>query len=284
MILRIGTKESGFRYMDEITKQWITDPDEIKRINKLGIPPAYVDVRINKNPSAKILAYGFDSKGRKQIRYHPSFVEKQARKKFKRVLKMDDYMVSIEEQLACDMSLPNDHENKALAVVIGLIIQCGFRVGNEKYAKENNSYGITTFQCRHLTPLPNGNVHIKFIGKKGILNESICEDSAINRFLKYQLSKKGANDVVFDVKSHDVNVYLKKLCPSVDITSKDIRTWAANKLFVHFLAMDETKKAKNPIKMAAELVAKQLHNTPTICLKSYIVPMKKEKGEKQINK
>jgi DNA topoisomerase-1 len=177
-----------------------------------------------------------------------------------------------------------------IAMIITLILCCGFRIGNKKYEKENNSYGLTTLKLSHIT-CDNKKCHIifDFIGKKGVRNTSICNNKHIynylsNKILTYQDSKEFNNEYIFTynnipINSTDVNNYLENKL-NVKITTKDLRTWNANNLFTKFLT--KSKDCKNPIKKALELTAIELHNTPIVCKNSYIDPKIIEYAKNQI--
>lgn len=256
---RLGDYKTGFTYIFANNKK-ISNVKILDYIKSLKIPPAYLNVHINDNPKSKILAYGYDSKGRKQVMYNKEFIETQSKDKFKRYMRLRKSIKKINKQLDIDIN-GNDIKKKEIAIIIKLIITCGFRIGNTKYLKENNSYGLTTIEYKHLT-FKDNLIEIEFIGKKGVLNKSICEDKIIYDYL---LANKNTRTTVFSCNSNDVNEYLKTL--NKEITSKDLRTWNANELFLKF--MKKTNKITDAIKMVAD----KLHNTPNVCKKNYIDPV-----------
>jgi len=276
---RLGDYKKGFTYVSVDFKKDnaipITDVKIIEYIKSLKIPPAYSNVVINSNRNTKVLAYGYDSKNRKQVIYHPSFIKRQAEKKFQRILRLEEMMPVFLKRIKRDLRFyDNDSKEKGLAVIITLIINCGFRVGNEKYAKENKSYGLTTLECHHIIPSKdnsNSTLKIKFIGKKKVENCSDTNDKYVIEYLKKQIKGKKKTARVFkNISSSDVNEYIKTINP--EITSKDLRTWNANRLFLSFIQSPEVLKSKNPIKSAIEMVAHELHNTPAVCKSSYLHP------------
>lgn len=272
-------KEKGvneFYYVDIDTQKEITDEKTLVRIHSLHIPGAYENVMINKNPRAKVQAYGYDAKGRKQITYATWFIEKQSKHKYARVFEMDRIMPKILSQMKNDMD-GTDEKNKAIAVILYIMIRCGFRVGNEKYANENNSYGLTTLEKRHiLIRKTQGLIEIKFIGKKGVENKSTLtkmEDTKVYAYITRMIKGKASNDRVFGgITSEDVNAYLRRIHPN--ITSKDVRTWNANTIFVQYIMNNkpETIQVKQHIDCAITHVADALHNTRAVCKKNYIHP------------
>lgn len=277
---RIGNQEDGYTYLNTDTQSPITDKKELRRIAKLRIPPGYHDVLINSKKTAKVLAFGFDSKNRKQVRYNPLYVAKQAEKKYEKFManfnRVPTILTKVENVLA---KAPRHSKEMGFAVIIALMFYCGFRIGNEKYMKENKSYGLTTLEKRHVN-VKGDHVAIKFVGKKGVTNMSECHHAQIFSYMKYRVRKLTAKGRVFtyvgsdgkehSISSKDVNEYIQSIVPT--ITSKDIRTWNANKLFMEFVKLPIVATSKNPAKRALEMVAHQLHHTPAVCKSSYIYP------------
>ena len=277
-IKRLGNYKIGFKYVQSGKK--ITDKKTLEFIKNLKIPPAYNNVVIL--CGKKIIAYGFDSKGRKQVIYSDEYIKKQANKKYANIVKIAKIFPKIKNILNKDIN-SSDLKKREIAMIIMLILECGFRIGNKKYEDENKSYGLTTIKFHHIS-FNNSTININFIGKKGVINESTCKNVKIHNYLKAKynsLGKKANKSNVFSyiniddnkrysIKSSDVNKYLNDI--DKDITSKVLRTLNANYLFLKFINEKEVKNSKNPIKTAIEMVANELHNTPAICKKSYIDP------------
>ena len=244
----------------------------------IKIPPAYTNVYIyEEGNNNKILAYGYDNKNRKQFIYNAEYIKKQHDKKYKKILKLNKIFKIIINDIK-DIIASNKYNNLYdIAIVIYMIINCGFRIGNEKYKTENNSFGITTLLYKHLIFNKN-ELTIDFIGKKGVRNISKCLNINILNYLKKKKKKSNNDNKVFNITSYDVNNFLKKY--NENITSKDLRTWNANNLLLEYIKLPEIKKAKNPVKKAIEKVAEKLHNTYNICIKSYINPILIEKLKK----
>lgn len=243
----------------------------------IRIPPGYKNVYIYPDgKNKKILAYGFDNKNRKQVIYNPEYVKLQHQKKYKKILKLNKIFKIIIDDInkTINESDKLDIKNYEISIIIYLIIYCGFRIGNEKYKFENNSYGITTLQYNHLK-FNKKNLIIDFIGKKGVRNLSECCNEKIINYLKKKKKNNNIDDKIFKYTSNDVNNFLKEYNPK--ITSKDLRTWNANNLLLKYIKLSEIKNSKNPVKKAIEKVAEKLHNTYHICLKSYINPILIEK-------
>lgn len=270
MYKRIGNYKIGFQYIDINKNSKISDKNIIEWIKSLKIPPAYNDVIISDNKNNKILAYGYDSKGRKQCLYHPEFILRRSNIKFEKILKNHNIFYNIYKQIQKDIK-SNNIKIKEIAIILYLIINCGFRIGNKKYEKDNNSYGISTIKFKHLEFNDNNNIKIDFIGKKGVRNIGICSQKEIVKYL-YEKNKKYTKDdnVFSNIISNDVNLYLKKW--GENISSKDLRTWNANFLFVKYVLEALEQCMKKPIKYAIEKVANKLHNTIAVCKKNYIDP------------
>jgi DNA topoisomerase-1 len=284
-IIRVGNYTIGFKYYKN--KVEITNSDEIEKIKLLKIPPAYENVTIVNNK--KIIAYGYDSKNRKQIIYNPKYIAKQNIIKYKKISGSIKFFSKLKKKIANDLN-SNDEKIKAIAVIITLIFTCGFRIGNKKYEKENNSVGLTTLKYKHLK-FENNKILIDFIGKKGVRNTAYCSHSKIYDYLNNKYKIYDIEDYIFNygtnkiITSNDVNEYLKTISKyysksnNIIITTKDLRTWNANMLFLEYLKKIRKENQgkginnnKKDIKKAIEMVAEKLHNTYSICKKSYIDP------------
>jgi DNA topoisomerase I len=289
-IKRIGTYNTGFKYYKNDIE--ITDVVLLEKIKKMKIPPAYNNVTIiNTN---KILAYGYDSKNRKQVIYNPKHIKKQNDKKYDKIEDFNKYFLKIKKCISKDIK-SSDEKTKMIAMIITIILCCGFRIGNKKYERENNSHGITTLKLSHISICDDKkcNIIFDFIGKKGVRNNSICNNKHIYQYLSKKCEESRGNPELGDaylfthnntrINSVDVNNYLANKL-GVNITTKDLRTWNANNLFIKFFnkSMDGDGACKNPIKKAIELTALQLHNTPSVCKNSYIDPKIIEFAKNQI--
>jgi DNA topoisomerase-1 len=287
-IKRVGTYITGFKYYKyrpgksgkpDMGSE-ITDEDTINKIKKFKIPPSYDNVVILNNK--KILAYGYDSKGRKQVIYNSKHIEKQNELKYDKIQRFDKHFLKIKKQIAKDLK-SSDEKNKIIAIIITLILSCGFRIGNIKYEKQNKSYGITTLNYSHIKLLNDNTVSFDFTGKKGVRNQAICKNKYIYAYLSAKLDIlaspeyrecRECPEYIFKynnrrITADDVNNYL--MCKlKVNITTKDLRTWNANNLFNKYL--HKYRNEKNPVKKALELTSFELHNTSNVCKKSYIDP------------
>lgn len=204
--------------------------------------------------------------GKKIYIYNPDFVASQSKKKFLKIMKQHSLFKKITETIRRDIR-SNNIKKKETAIVLYLIIHCGFRIGNKKYEKQ--SYGISTIKFEHIKNICNSSVTFDFIGKKGVRNVGKCSNKVICQYLNKKRKKSKSNDYVFPmITSYDANKYLRQFDDT--LSSKDLRTWVANVLFVKYALKHIKDKCKNPIKEAISKVSQQLHNTPAVCKKNYI--------------
>lgn len=272
----------SFSYYNNDNK--ITDAAVIERINKLAIPPAWSKVEIANSSRSKIQAKGYDSAGRLQSIYSPSFRIKQDAQKFERILRFADALPTLRKQVDKDLARHKLSKEKVLACIVRLIDDEFFRVGNEQYAKDHNSYGITTLRSKHAT-ITNTTVTFDFVGKSGQPHVKKINDPKIARIIK-QLDEMPGYEIfryidesseVHDLHSKDVNEYIKRYAGD-DFTAKDFRTWggtllATSALLAAELEENESKTARQKrITGVVKQVAKRLGNTPTIAKSSYIDP------------
>lgn len=275
---RVVTKDK-IRYYDGHSRLEIKDKVVIDRLNKLRIPPGYHDVIISMDPNSKVQAIGFDDRGRKQYTYNKDFVAEQQKNKFASLAKFGETFERIDRDADRKLRLPITSKEKVIAVIIRLIIDCGFRAGNSRYVRENKTYGTSTLLCKHVD-VRGSHVKISFVGKKNILNESCVTSPLVRRFiidLKKQcrpdkrlftyLDEAGNERVV---ESSDVNLYLKRF--GDDVKAKDLRGWVANKLFMESWPSSEGKNNKEKIKWTISKVAAKLHHTTAVCRKDYLHP------------
>lgn len=285
MPTHLTRRKSGktFTYYEGDTK--VTDKADIDRINKLAIPPAWKDVKIAKKPSTKIQASGYDAAGRLQAIYSPKFRLKQEKLKFDRILRFAKKLPALRKQVSKDLIRKRLDKDKVLACVVKLIDEAYFRVGNERYAKENQSYGITTLRSKHVTARTT-TVTFDFVGKSGKEHHKTISDPQIARIIKrldelpgYEIFRYQDKDgMMYDLYSKDVNEYIKRHMGE-EFTAKDFRTWGGTLLAVSELlkeALDEANTSQTAKKKVVtgviKRVAKKLGNTPAVARSSYIDP------------
>ena len=260
----------------------IHDEKEIARIRKLAIPPAYKDVWICPQANGHLQATGIDARGRKQYRYHPEWRAVKDASKFTHILQFGDILPQIRATTKKHMAQQGLGREKVLATVVSLLEKTMIRVGNDEYAKTNESYGLTTLRDEHVD-VKGSVIRFKFKGKSGkewnlkISDRRIakivrqCEEIEGQELFKYE----DDTGVVHDVTSGDVNKYLQEITGET-FTAKDFRTWSGTVLAAialqEYQHYDSEAEAKKNVVAAIEHVAKTLGNTPTVCRKCYIHP------------
>jgi DNA topoisomerase I len=254
----------------------------VKRLLEgLYISPAYDDVKINLNKKEKVLAIGYDEKQRPQYIYNKDFTEKNNKKKFHKMIEFGENYKKMMNSVKRDLYSEEESKEKQIAMALMLVIDCGIRIGSEKYRDENKSFGATTLEQRHIKI--NGDVvSVDFIGKKGVKNTGKSRNKKLSRNLRIKKKTLKKDDSIFtykrgncwySLKSSDVNKYLKRFG---NFTSKNFRTWVANLSFISEILkydnpINETHKKKN-INEALQKTAHKLNNTATVCRKNYIDP------------
>lgn len=275
---RSGT---GFSYRDP-KGRLIKDERMLKRIRALAIPPAYADVWICPDPNGHIQATGRDARGRKQYRYHPRWREVRDSNKYEHVLDFARGLPALRAKIDEDMSRRGLPREKVLATVVHLLETTLIRVGNEDYARHNDSYGLTTLRDRHVQ-VNGGALRFHFNGKSGKTWNLQIRDRRVAKIVRScqelpgqdLFRYRGEDGELHSVTSADVNDYLRETTGK-DVTAKDFRTWAGTVLTAmalrEFEAFETAAKAKKNMRSAIERVAARLGNTPTICRKCYVHP------------
>ena len=271
----------GFTYIRADGSK-LGEPDALQRIRALAIPPAWTDVWISPWPDGHIQATGRDAKGRKQYRYHARFREVRELTKYEHVVAFADALPLMREKVREHMALRGLPREKVLATVVHLLESTLIRVGNDDYAKQNNSYGLTTLKNRHVA-IDGNEVRFRFTGKSGKQWSVRVRDRRIAKIIKACQELPGQELLQYvdedgkcrDVTSTDVNDYLREITGK-DITAKDFRTWAGTVLAAMALneleSFDSAAQAKRNLRAAIEKVSSRLGNTPTICRKCYVHP------------
>jgi DNA topoisomerase-1 len=260
----------------------VKDVAQRKRINALAIPPAWTDVWICPDPKGHIQATARDARGRKQYRYHPSYREARDRSKFRRMLEFSEILPEIRERVERDLRARDLTRRQILATVVCLLDKTLIRVGNDEYARENRSFGLTTLRERHVQ-IKGANLRFSFRGKSGVNHTVAITDRRLARIIQHCQDLPGqelfkyldASGKRQTISSDDVNVYLRKSTGS-DITAKDFRTWAGTMLAAKELYMmgpaKSRREAERNIIRAIDVVAKRLGNTRAVCRKYYVHP------------
>jgi DNA topoisomerase I len=269
-------------YFDTKGKR-IIDPKVIERINKLAIPPAYKNVWISPYANSHIQATGMDERGRKQYRYHPDWNKARQQTKYNRMQAFGHALPKIRRQVKADLSLPGVPREKVLATLVALLEKTLIRVGNEEYAKENKSYGLTTMQNKHVE-VDQHEIKFAFKGKSNQYHEITLKDKTLAKIVNELQDLPGQelfqfvddNDNLHEIHSDDVNAYLQEITGQA-FTAKDFRTWRGTVLALTALMKCEACETETDMKRnlneAIKQVSSELGNTPAVCRKAYIHPV-----------
>jgi DNA topoisomerase-1 len=264
------------------TGRLVRDVSVLKRIRSLAIPPAWEEVWICPEAEGHLQATGRDAKGRKQYRYHGRWREVRDETKYDRLLTFGRLLPRIRTHVAKDLAAPGLSRDKILATVVRLLETTLIRVGNEEYARTNESFGLTTMRDRHVK-VNGSHVRFEFRGKSGVLHAVSLTDRRLARIVKrsrdlpgYELfqyiDEQGARR---SIDSADVNAYLQQIAGQ-EFSAKDFRTWAGTVLAAQALRecrpYQSTTQAKRDVVAAIERVAMRLGNTKAICRKCYVHP------------
>lgn len=271
----------GFSYRNPDGSK-VTDKRVLARIKALAIPPAWTDVWICPSPNGHLQATGRDDRGRKQYRYHPKWREVRDEAKYDRMLVFAAALPAIRERVDHDLRRTGLPRERVLATVVRLLETTLIRVGNEEYAKENHSFGLTTMRTRHVD-VEGAEITFSFRGKSGIKHEVDITDRRLANVIQ-QIEELPGQELFqyvdehgerHDVKSEDVNDYLREISGE-PFTAKDFRTWAGTLIAAEALAgfkeVDSDAEANKRVIEAIDAVAKRLGNTRTVCRNCYIHP------------
>ena len=262
-------------YFDETGKR-VTDRDTIERLNAIGLPPAYRDAWFCKDSNGHLQATGIDDRSRKQYRYHPDFRARADKKKFSGLREFGQALSKIRARVDKDLRKRDLSREKVLAAVVRLLDTQYLRVGNERYAKENRSFGATTLLCRHVRT-DGGKVRMRFTGKAGKTRELTITDRRLGRVVRrcHELPGQAlfqyinGEGVPHAVSSADVNDYIREIAGN-GFTAKHFRTWWAS--VIAFGEMLDKESGRISVETVVEPVAEALGNTPAISRKSYVHP------------
>jgi DNA topoisomerase-1 len=260
----------------------VRDKATLERIRTLVIPPAWERVWIAPKANAHIQATGRDAKGRKQYRYHADFIAVRDSAKYERLLEFAKALPAVRESIDKQMALPGLPREKVLATIVHLLDNTLIRVGNDAYARDNASYGLTTLRNSHVK-VEAGELRFQFKGKSGKSWRVTVRDRRVAKIIRSCQELPGQHLFRYldedgntqRVTSTDVNDYLRTLT-GCEITAKDFRTWAGTVLAANLLhetgKPDSATAAKRQIRAALHQVAARLGNTVAICRKCYIHP------------
>jgi DNA topoisomerase-1 len=260
----------------------VTDPVTLDRIKALVIPPAWTDVWICADATGHIQATGRDVKGRLQYRYHTDWRTRRDQAKYDKMIAFGQKLPALREQLAKDLAHRGLPKDKVLAAVVSLLELTHIRVGNDAYARENKSFGLTTLRKRH-TVLGKTGAVFEFKGKSGVKHVTgfkdarlarvvrACDDLPGQRLFQY-IDHEGHRHAV---TSAEVNAYIQTHMGD-GFSAKDFRTWAGGLSAAAFLGEAEPPQSKAQterlVRECVKAVAKELGNTPAVCRACYIHP------------
>ena len=261
----------------------IQDKAELERIRKLVIPPRWTEVWICPNPAGHLQVTARDARGRKQYRYHPKYRAVRDETKFGRMIAFSEILPLIRERVERDIALPELSRDKVLATVVWLLERTLIRVGNDEYARDNGSFGLTTLRRRHVT-VSGAKLRFEFRGKSGIPHLVAVTDRRIAHIVQRCQELPGQELFQYldgdgrrqSVDAGDINDYLRRITGR-QVTAKDFRTWAGTTLAAAALRdlgkFKSAKQAKANIVAAIDQVSQRLGNTRAVCRKYYVHPV-----------
>jgi DNA topoisomerase-1 len=271
----------GFRYIGPDGRT-VRRAAELQRIAHLAVPPAWTDVWICPAPNGHIQATGRDARGRKQYRYHERWREVRDATKYERTVAFGEALPRIRARIDSDLRRPDVGRERVLATIVRLLDTTYIRVGNEEYARENRSFGLTTMHSRHVE-VDGSRLRFQFRGKSGKLHTVGITDRRVARVITRLQDLPGqqafqwqdGDGSVHGVESDDVNGYIREAAGE-DFTAKDFRTWAGTVLAAWALQelgeYASHTQAKRQVVAAVESVARDLGNTPAVCRRCYVHP------------
>lgn len=271
----------GWTYRDP-SGQTVRDAETLERIKSLVIPPAWSEVWINPHPRGHVQATGLDARGRKQYRYHPKWRATRDETKFSGLIDFAHVLPAVRERVDADLAMRGLPRDKTVATVVRLLDESLIRIGNIAYARENQSFGLTTLQ-NDQAEVNGSSVHFAFRGKSGVFHEVDVRDRRVARIVRRMQDLPGQHLFQYldeegephSIDSEDVNAYLGDVSGAA-ITAKDFRTWAGTVLAARSLRhegpFDSEAACKAAIVAAVDAVAERLGNTRAVCRASYIHP------------
>jgi len=271
----------GFTYLGPGGEP-VTQPQRLRRIRSLAVPPAWTDVWICPNPRGHIQASGRDSRGRKQYRYHPRWREARDETKYGRMVDFARALPGLRRRVERDLAQPGLPESKVVATVVRLLDLSRIRVGNAEYARDNESYGLTTLKRRHVR-VEGERVRFRFRGKSGKDHDVDVRDRRVAAVVRRCQELPGQQLFLYlddagearRIQSSDVNDYLREVTGQ-DFTAKDFRTWSGTVLAAVELArlgvFENETEAKHRVVEAVRSVAGVLGNTQAVCRRCYVHP------------
>jgi DNA topoisomerase-1 len=279
--LRRARKGSGFTYADA-NGRTVRDAATLARIRSLVIPPAWTDVWISPSANGHIQATGRDARGRKQYRYHNAWSSKRNQDKHQRICEFARLMPKVRKHCQKQLRKPGLERDTVLAGLLRIVDLTGLRVGNEEYARANNSFGLTTLRARH-AHVHGDEVELRFRGKSGVQRCVRFRDKRIAKLISDCRALRGrqlfyyrdAAGSLCAVRADHLNAYLRALtAPHYSV--KDFRTWSATVMVALDLRQrgvaSSQRQGRKMVLEAVRTAAEYLGNTPTVCRGSYVHP------------
>lgn len=275
-IRRVSRADGSFEYVSDDGKP--LSAATLARIEALRIPPAWADVWICTQEAGHLQATGRDTRGRKQYRYHDDWRAVRDETKYERLVEFGEALPAIRASVDRDLRRPNPDRPRVLALLVAVLDNVLIRVGNPRYVRENDSYGLTTLRSEH-ADIAAGKVRLRFRGKAGKEFRATIDNPRIARAMRRVNDLPGQelfqyldeNDEVRVVGSGDVNDYLRDAA-GAGISSKDFRTWGGNLTLVESLRDRRGAPTNSAVVAAVKAAAQVLGNTPAVCRRSYIHP------------
>jgi DNA topoisomerase-1 len=281
-INRLGTPARGFKYRRADRKK--VSAADLKRIDKLRIPPAWTEVWINSTPGGDVQAIGKDAAGRSQYLYHENHVRRQEFKKFQRLIKFAEALPKMRPTVAAHLRQTGLGRERVMACILRILSTCFMRPGSQVYASENGSYGIATLRPRHVK-VKGDVVEFDFAGKSGVHQFRQLKDRQVAKVVRSLLKHparevfayQNGNGEFVDVDRRHINQYIREVMGE-SFSAKDFRTWAGTLVCACALARVSTEIIENKILRKRKVVeaiketAEVLGNTPAVCRSSYICP------------
>ena len=277
--LRRIRRGKGFSYVDPAGHA--VGADERARVASLAIPPAWTDVWINPDPKGHLLATGRDARGRKVYRYHPRWREVRDAAKFERLAEFADALPDLRGAVDADLRRPGLPPEKVVALVVHLLDETLIRIGNERYAEDNESFGLTTLRDDHVD-IHGSTVELDFVGKSGVAHTLRIDDARLARIARrchelpgrHLFSYRRDDGAVSAVTSAEVNDYLRGHMGD-QVSAKDFRTWGGTTVAAGTLARPcaDEQPCDKLVTTSYEEAAQILGNTPTICRTCYVHPV-----------
>jgi DNA topoisomerase I len=279
-IRRRGRKR--YRYIDEETGSPVRHRPTLERIQALAVPPAWQDVWICADEHGHLQATGFDARSRKQYRYHPAFRARRELEKFADLVPFGEVLGGLRRSIEDDLEEPGWTHARVTALVLALLDRTHLRIGNERYADENRTFGLTTLRGRHLIAA-GSEVQLRFRGKGGAQIETAIDDRRLAGMVRRCSQLPGqllfqwrdGDGELRPVRSSDVNERLRDLT-GLEVSAKTFRTWGASLKAATLLAdagpPGTASEAKRTVLEAVDEVAEHLGNTRAVCRASYVHP------------